>query len=426
MELAGDPVLTQIEPKIDHSWGNNEVAPGLSDNASARWRGNLEAPFSEPFTLITTSDDGVRLWLDDRLIIDNWTDHGTTDNTAKVDFIQGQRYSIRMEYYENTGGAVAQLSWQSPTIARQIVPQGWLQLPLWATSPSPANGDPQAPQASPLTWSAGDEATAHDVYFGEDAEAVANATPADADVYVGQQAAGVTSYNPGPLEWGKTYYWRVDEINPGQADSPWTGSLWSFTTADFVLVEDFESYTNEVGQRVFEKWIDGIGFTQPEPGNAGNGTGAAVGHDIWSAGTTYTTIMEVAYPHGGFQALPLYYDNTAAPYRSEAERTWAAAQDWTLNGVDTVTLYVKGKSSNSADPLYVVITDSMGRSGTATHPDAEILTKSSWIEWNIPATQFTSAGVSMAAVKSMCIGIGGGVGGTGMVLVDDISVIKAP
>jgi len=422
--LAGDPVLTQIEPTIDHSW-SDEVAAGLSDNVSARWRGNLEAPLSETFTLITTSDDGVRLWLDDRLIIDDWTDHGTTDNSARVDFIKGQIYSIRMEYYENTGGAVAQLSWQSPTIARQIIPQGWLQLPLWATSPSPSNGDPHAPQASALTWSAGDEATAHDVYFGEDAEAVANATPADAGVYRGQQAAGATSYNPGPLEWGKTYYWRVDEINPGNADSPWQGSLWSFTTADFIGVEDFESYTNEVGQRVFEVWIDGIGFTQPEPGNLGNGTGAAVGHDIWSEPIQYTTIMEVDDVHGGFQAMPLYYNNTATPYRSEAERTWTATQDWTGNGVDTVTLYVKGKSSNSADPLYVVIQDSMGRSGTATHPNAEILTKSSWTEWNIPAGEFTTAGVAMNAVRKMTIGTGGGVGGTGMILVDDICITKA-
>ena len=429
-ELAGDPVLAQIEPSIDHSWGNGEVASGLSDQVSARWRANLEAPFSESFRLITTSDDGVRLWLDDRLVIDNWTDHGTTDDTARVDLIQGQVYLIRMEFYENGGGAVAQLSWQSPTIPRQIVPQGWLQLPHWATSPSPANAEPHAPQAPVLTWTAGDEATAHDVYFGEDAEAVANATPADTAVYRGQQAAGATSFNPGPLQWNKTYYWRVDEVNPAHDDSPWKGAVWSFTTADFIIVDDFESYTNEVGRRVFEVWVDGIGFTQPVD-TPGNGTGAAVGHDIWTVGSPYYNglLMEIDNVHGGYQAMPVYYDNTAAPYRSEAERTWAAAQDWTVNGVDTVTLYVRGDAANGATPLYVVVEDSGGRSLVVTHPDDAIVTATEWTEWKIPSVDFVNAGVSLSSVKKMCLGTGGrnatGPSGAGVLYFDDIRVTRA-
>ncbi len=431
MDLAGDPVLTQIEPSIDHAWGSGEVAAGLSDSVSARWRANLEAPFTETFTLITTSDDGVRLWLDDRLVIDNWTDHGTTDNTAKVDLVKGQIYLIRMEYYENSGGAVAQLSWESPTIPRQFIPQGWLQLPFWATVPSPVNGEPHAIQTPILTWTAGDEATAHDVYFGEDAEAVANATPADAAVYRGQQAAGATSFNPGPLEWGKTYYWRVDEINPANADSPWKGCVRSFTTADFLLVEDFESYTNEVGSRVFEKWVDGIGYSMPEPGHPGNSTGASVGHDIWSVESKHYngSIMETDDVHGGYLAMPLYYNNTASPYRSEAERTWTVAQDWTSNGVDTVTLYVMGNPGNGVTPLYVAIEDAAGHVGVVSHPDAEVVTKLGWTEWNIPASEFTAAGVSMTAVKKMYIGLGSRTAatpdGTGMILVDDIRITKA-
>ncbi len=430
MELAGDPVLTQTEPTIDHSWGSDEVAAGLSDNVSARWTANLEAPLSETFSLITTSDDGVRLWLDDRMIIDNWTDHGTTDNKARVDLIGGQIYLLVMEYYENTGGAVAQLSWESPTIARQIVPQGWLQLPHWATNPSPANGEPHAPQAGALSWTAGDEATAHDVYFGEDAEAVANATPADAAVYRGQQAAGATSFNPGPLQWNTTYYWRVDEINPAHDDSPWKGAVWSFTTADFIIVDDFESYTNEVGRRVFEKWVDGIGFTLPEPGHPGNGTGAAVGHDIWSAGSPHYNglIMETRSPNSGYQAMPVYYDNTASPYRSEAEYTWTAPQNWTLEGVTDLTLYVRGAGGNSPDPLYVVLEDSSGRTGVAVHPNAAILNNVGWAEWKTPLSEFAASGVSLTAIKKMYIGIGsrdgGFVGGTGVLYVDDIRVTK--
>jgi len=107
-------------------------------------------------------------------------------------------------------------------------------------------------------------------------------------------------------------------------------------------VDDFESYTNEVGERVFEAWIDGVGFTLPEPGNPGNGTGASVGHDVWDASSPYYngSIMETRLVVDGAQSLPLYYDNSASPYRSEAQRTWAVPQDWTSNGVDTLVLYV--------------------------------------------------------------------------------------
>jgi len=107
-------------------------------------------------------------------------------------------------------------------------------------------------------------------------------------------------------------------------------------------VDDFESYTNEVGERAFEAWIDGVGFTLPEPGNPGNGTGAAVGHDVWDASSPYYngSIMETRLVVDGAQSLPLYYDNSASPYRSEAQRTWAVPQDWTSNGVDTLVLYV--------------------------------------------------------------------------------------
>ena len=90
--LSGTPVLTRIEGSIDHSW-TGEIVAGLADNVSARWTADLEAPFTETYSLITTSDDGVRLWLDGRMIIDNWTDHGTTSNVAKVDLIAGQVYS---------------------------------------------------------------------------------------------------------------------------------------------------------------------------------------------------------------------------------------------------------------------------------------------------------------------------------------------
>ena len=409
MALAGDPILTQTEGSIDHSWAG-EIAAGLADSVSARWTANLQVPFTESYRLITTSDDGVRLWLDGRLVIDNWTDHGTTDNSTKADLIVGQNYSIRMEYYDNTGGAVAQLSWESASLPRQIIPQGWLQLPLWATSPSPTNGSPHAVQNAPLQWLAGDEATHHDVYFGDNAEAVANADSSTTGIYQGRQAVAENTFDPGPLEWNKTYYWRVDEINTANADSPWKGAVWSFTTADFVIVEDFESYTDDEGSEIFSTWIDGW---------ADSSSGSRVGY-------LNPPFAERTIVNSGWQSMPLDYNNVNSPYFSEAQRTWDAAQNWTVNGVDTLTLYFRGAARNDAEKLYVALQDSAGKTAVAVNPNPDAARATKWTEWKVPLSSF--AGVNAAKIKKMTIGLGDQAspkqGGAGIVYIDDIRVTK--
>ena len=316
---------------------------------------------------------------------------------------------------------------------RQIIPQGWLQLPLWATSPSPANGEAHAPQTPTLRWSAGEEATHHDIYFGADAAAVAAATPAEAGVYCGRQAVDAVTYDPGPLEWNKTYYWRVDEVNVANPESPWKGRVWSFTTADFVVIDDFEVYTNDSPNRLFQTWVDGLGYSMDQyfpTGYGGNGTGAAVGHDVWNSQSAYYggSIVETKDVHGGYQAMPLYYDNTATPYYSEAQRTWNTAQDWTVNGVTDLVLYVRGKADNAPAPLYIAVEDSAGHVGIVTHPDGAIVTAKDWAEWKIPLSDFANAKVTLTAVKKMYIGVGSRnartAGGTGVVYIDDIRLTK--
>jgi hypothetical protein len=412
MELAGEPVLTQTEGSIDHLWASAEIAAGLADNVSARWTANLQVPFTESYRLITTSDDGVRLWLDGRLVIDNWTDHGTTDNTATANLVAGQNYAIRMEYYENTGDAVAQLSWESSSLPRQIIPQGWLQLPLWATSPSPAHNATNTQQELTLQWLAGDEATHQDVYFGDNAEAVANADSSTTGIYQGRQAVEEVTFDPGPLDWNKTYYWRVDEINTANAASPWKGSVWSFTTADFIVVEDFESYTDEEGSEIFMTWIDGW---------ADSSSGSRVGYLI-------PPYAEQKIFHGGRQSMPLDYNNVASPYYSEAQRTWDTPQNWTLKGADTLVLFIRGNARNQAAPLYVVVEDTAGHSGTATQTDTAVVTATTWTEWKIPLSSFTAAGVKANSIEKLTIGVGSRTspapGPAGLLYIDDIRVTK--
>jgi hypothetical protein len=432
-DLAGAPVLVQMEDAIDHSWGNGEVAAGASDKVSARWTGELEAPLTETFTLITTSDDGVRLWLDGRLLIDNWTNHSAVDDRARVDLIAGQVYALRMEYYEDGGGAVAQLSWQSPTIARQIIPAGPLQPSTRATAPYPANHAANVADALRLRWAASAAAAGHQVYFGDDADAVANADTSSAGIYRGQQALDATTYDPGPLEWDKTYYWRIDEVNAASADSPWKGSVWSFTTAGFVVVDDFERYTNDSPDRVFQTWVDGLGFSADEHypnGDPGNGSGAAVGNDIWSPDSPHfdKTIIETTFVHGGRQSMPINYNNADAPHYSVAIGTIPLPDRWAVGGVNTLVLYVRGLPGNASDPVYVAVEDAAGRLAAVVHPQADAATSAEWLEWSIPLADLTAAGVDVGAVRRMHIGTGDPdnptPGGEGTLYVDDIRVIE--
>ena len=427
---TGIPVLTRIEDSINHDWGTGEVAAGLSDNVSAIWTADLEVPFTETYQLITTSDDGVRLWLDDKPLINHWNDHGSTDDVATVDLIAGQVYRLQMDWYDKGGSAVAQLSWQSPSIERQIIPAGPLQLPLHATDPYPANTAVNVYQAPILRWGPGESATHHDVYFGDNADAVANADTTTASVYRNRQTVDATTFDPGTLEWGKTYYWRIDEVNAASADSPWQGSVWSFTAADFIVVDDFESYTNDLGSRLFQTWIDGYGYTEPQ-NVPGNGTGAVVGHDIWTASSPYYggTIAETRIVHGGTQSMPMDYNNVVSPNYSEAERTWATPQNWTVNGMNTLVLYVRGVAVNGAAPFYVAVQDKNGRTAVATHPDPAVLTATQWVEWKIPLAVLSDAGVNVTAIQKMYVGAGDRnapkAGGAGSLYIDDIRVIKS-
>jgi hypothetical protein len=262
-----------------------------------------------------------------------------------------------------------------------------------------------------LRWLPGAEATHHDVYFGDDANAVANADTTS-DVYRERLSADVTSYDPGPLEWGKTYWWRVDEINPANAGSPWQGVLWSFTTADFVVVDDFEGYTDEEGtdSRIYETWIDGY---------FDSSSGSTVGY-------VDPPFAEQKIVHSGIQSMPLDYNNVNTPYYSEATRTWATPQDWTINGVNTLTLYFCGQSKNANEALYVTLTDSAGNSARIVHANSAAASLAQWTEWKIPLADFD--GVNAAKIKTMVIGLGNRSnpkkGGAGLLFIDDIRVTK--
>jgi hypothetical protein len=206
------------------------------------------------------------------------------------------------------------------------------------SGPDPANGAVDVKPTVVLGWNAGAVAASHEVYFGSDADAVRNATKTSPE-YKGSKALGNESYTPGQLMLATAYYWRIDEVNSVNPNSPWVGNVWSFTTSDYFVIDDFEDYDAGDNQ-IWYSWHDGLGYGTPGTAGyfAGNGTGAAVG-DETTASYTEETIV-----HGGSQSMPLAYDNNKQGYSkySEVELKLTAPRDWTDEGVAELSIWFRG------------------------------------------------------------------------------------
>ncbi len=210
-----------------------------------------------------------------------------------------------------------------------------------ASGPNPANGAESVKPSVILRWDAGDVAASHEVYFGADADAVKNATTASPE-YKGPKALGEESYDPGVLALSTAYFWRIDEVNTPNPDSPWAGNVWSFTTGDYFVIDDFEEYNADDNQ-IWFAWHDGLGAGTPgTPGYLpGNGTGSAVGDENTPSYTEETIV------HGGNQSMPIAYDNKqgSAKY-SEVKLTLTDQRDWTAEGVAELSLWFRGNPAS--------------------------------------------------------------------------------
>ncbi len=198
----------------------------------------------------------------------------------------------------------------------------------WDPQPKPgANVDIR--DATDLSWSPGDTAVKHDVYFGVDRDAVKTADTTAAE-YQGRQTG--TSFSLGGLVafGGGSYFWRIDEVEADDA-TVHKGNVWGFTVPGYLIVDDFESYNDEEnkGTRIYETWIDGW-TTQDNGSTVGN----------WDPPFAERTIV-----HGGKQSMPMDYNNVNSPFYSEAYREWTSPQDWTGYGVTDLSLWVRGNAA---------------------------------------------------------------------------------
>jgi len=203
-----------------------------------------------------------------------------------------------------------------------------------ASLPKPGNQAVEVHQDKVLSWMAGDFAVTHDVYLGKVFDDV-NDAGRDNDpncVLVSQNQEGTIYEPPDLLEFGQSYYWRVDEFNDLDPNSPWKGDVWSFMVIDYFTVDDFEDYNDYPPDDIFSAWKDGYGIDE---------NGALIGHDNpeFDAGEHF---IETSVVHGGEQSMPYFYNNTDTVTFSEAQHTFSPGQDWTREGVGVLSLWFRG------------------------------------------------------------------------------------
>jgi len=256
------------------------------------------------------------------------------NSQARGRYITGLIDDVRVYKKAMTGAEIAEAMRGDPTLA-------------W--NPRPLNGSTtDIEHVTPITWSPGDKASKHDVYLGTDQTAVEDADSSDTTgVYRGR--IDPNSYTPlETLELNQSYYWRIDEYNTDTTIS--TGRIWGFTVAEYLIVENYESY-DDINNRIYLTWIDGYG--SPSQGIPGNGTGSTVGH-------LRPPYAEQVIVHEELQAMPMDFNNIDLPYRSEAVRTFDTPQDWTRKDVKSLTLWFRGLPASfgsfSYDPITGIYT----------------------------------------------------------------------
>jgi hypothetical protein len=122
-----DLKVTRTDATVNFNLGEGSPDPSIDpETFSVRWTGQVQPQFSETYTLYTVSDDGVRLTVNGQVVVDNLTIHPATEDSGTITLAAGQKYDIRLEYYENTFDAVIQLLWSSPSQAKEVVPRSQL------------------------------------------------------------------------------------------------------------------------------------------------------------------------------------------------------------------------------------------------------------------------------------------------------------
>ena len=283
----------------------------------------------------------------------------------------------------------------------------FLYIPLLAREPNPKLGANDVALDVTLKWRTGREAALHEVYFGTNPNSLTLAGS------VAESSFDTASL---ALVLGQNYYWRVDEVNEAEIPTTWQGDVWNFSTQEYLVVDDFEHYNSYSPDRVFQTWIDGVGFSPDDyfpNGHSGNGSGAIVGYDPLAG-----DIMETSIVHSGKQSAPLMYNNNVASLSEVTVNlvNLAIGRDWTMGSPQTLVLYFYGDPGNIGGQLYVKINDVK----VPFNGDQAAISAPFWTQWNV---DLGAAGTDLARVNTLTIGIEGA-GAQGILYIDDIRLYR--
>jgi hypothetical protein len=336
----------------------------------------------------------------------DYTTLGTTHEFAQAPGTPGYAHDTTVDFGGTTAKYVrltAKSNWGGLIQQYGLSEVRFFYVPVRARRPQPDSGATDVDLDVTLDWTAGRDAASDNVYLGADA---------NAPDWVGSVTdPGFDAASLGLL-LGQTYHWRVDEVNDAETPTTWQGDVWNFTTQEFIVVEDFESYNDiESGQEgsdlIYETWSDGFGVST---------NGATMGYTV-----PFEPTMESTIVYEGKQSAPFFYDNTVAGYSEFSANTDALAvgRNWTKGSPTTLTLRFYGNPNNAVgEQFYAKIGDTK-----VVYPgDVTELARSRWSEWPIDLT-----GMDLSNVPALAIGFErtGAIGGAGVVYLDEIHLDRS-
>lgn len=232
--------VTRIDPTVNFDWGTGSPDPGIgADTFSARWTGFVQPRFSGVYTFTTTSDDGVRLFINGQPVVNAYFDQGPTEHSGTITLSAGQLYPVLLEYYENGGGAVMKLEWESNQQARQVIPQTQLYSSGTALPPSAPSGLALTPVTRGLirlNWT--------DNSNNETGFQIERSTDGAIFTLAATVASDSTTYQDAGLAPGN-YFYRVRAFNSG-GNSSYTSAVGTPTT-NLAPAFNYAGFTGAVG-----------------------------------------------------------------------------------------------------------------------------------------------------------------------------------
>ena len=189
--------VTKTEPIINFNWAAGSPAGISNDLFKARFTGNIHSTDEGTYTFYITADDGVRLWVNNQLLVDSWIDQGATEYQASINLTACTAYPIRIEYYENGGDAVCKFEWSGPVTDREVVPASQLSMQedtvtikeLFSVFPNPA--DDYITIVSKDNFKQGDAVVIYDMLGRKLSEAIVTAGSDKINIPVNVFASGI-------------------------------------------------------------------------------------------------------------------------------------------------------------------------------------------------------------------------------------------